>query len=187
VKLNNHYYLLRHGQALSNVTHRASCWPETFENHLTPEGRSQIEEAAVKIKEKKIDIIIASDITRTKETAQIISDVVGIPIAFDERLREIGFGSMNGRLITEFTAQFASTQERIRGGVNGSEPYQAVSDRAWDFLEDMERRYHGKNIVVVTHECLVWLMRLKYEGASIEDSLDVLGERIKNGEFYELS
>ncbi|MBX4200650.1 histidine phosphatase family protein, partial [Candidatus Parcubacteria bacterium] len=89
MKLNNTYYLLRHGQAISNVENIVSSWPELFENPLTEKGRGQVEEAAKKLQGKQIDIIISSDILRTKETAQIVAKTLGLPIEFDPRLREV--------------------------------------------------------------------------------------------------
>jgi len=48
-------------------------------------------------KTAKIDLIIASNLLRTKETARIISEITGAKIVYDKRLRELNVGEFNGR------------------------------------------------------------------------------------------
>ena len=48
------------------------CWPETKPLPLTEKGKQEVATAAKKLAKEKIDLIISSDILRTKETAQII-------------------------------------------------------------------------------------------------------------------
>ena len=57
MKLNNKYYILRHGEAVSNVKDVISCWPEKFYNPLTPKGVAKIKKVAKELKNKKIDLI----------------------------------------------------------------------------------------------------------------------------------
>ena len=60
MKLRNKYYIMRHGQAISNVKALCSSWPETFYNPLTKTGRETVEESAWKLMGKNIDLIFAS-------------------------------------------------------------------------------------------------------------------------------
>ena len=55
MKLNNKYYIMRHGQAISNAKAVCSCWPEKFHNPLTILGEEEVREAAEKLK-KKLDL-----------------------------------------------------------------------------------------------------------------------------------
>ena len=57
MKLRNKYYIMRHGEAISNVKEIASHWPEKFHNPLTKKGRSQVKGTAEAAKSKKIDLI----------------------------------------------------------------------------------------------------------------------------------
>ncbi len=191
MKLHNTYYLLRHGQAISNLKSIVSCWPESFENPLTEEGREQAREAGERLRDKQIDIIIASDILRAKETAEIAGREIGLPVDHvDERLREIGFGAMSGKSLEEFNDQFPDGFDRIAKSINGSETYEHVTARMWDFLEDTDRKYQGKRILVVSHESTIWLLLSKFNGLSIKEAMEqgeVNKERINNGEFKELT
>ena len=77
-KLNNKYYLLRHGEALSNVKNVVSSWPETFKNPLTAKGKEQIAESAKKLKSKGVNLIFASDLLRTKQSADIVAKALNL-------------------------------------------------------------------------------------------------------------
>ncbi len=69
---------MRHGQAKSNVRAVCSCFPEKFKNPLTVFGKEEVREFAEKLKTKldlegqAIDLIFASDLLRTKQTAEIV-------------------------------------------------------------------------------------------------------------------
>ena len=73
MKLNNKYFLVRHGRALSNARKIISCWPEKESFPLTKGGIQQIEGAAKKLKHMNIDLIFSSDILRTKQSASAVS------------------------------------------------------------------------------------------------------------------
>src|SRR3989344_9509754 len=101
MELHNKYYILRHGEAQSNVQEIFSSWPETFENPLTENGVEMINNAVEILQDKNIDLIFASDVLRAKQTAQMVADALKLEVKFDARLREIGFGSMNGRSVAK--------------------------------------------------------------------------------------
>ena len=97
MKLNNQYYIFRHGEAVSNKKNISSCWPEKFLNPLTKNGKQQIKKAILKIKKLKIDLIFSSDILRTKQTTEIIVKALKLRIKFEKRLIEIKTGIFNGK------------------------------------------------------------------------------------------
>ena len=63
---------------------------------LNETGRLQARELAEKLREFNIKKIIASDLSRTRETAEIIGRTHGLSPRLDARLRECGFGSLEG-------------------------------------------------------------------------------------------
>src|SRR3989344_5492080 len=98
---------MRHGEALSNTGHIISCWPEKFNNPLTPEGKKQAKEGAKALKDKNIDFIFSSDILRAMETAWIVAGILGITAVHpDARLREYNIGVLNGMPITDFSKEY---------------------------------------------------------------------------------
>jgi len=190
MKLNNKYYILRHGEAVSNVRSVVSSSPEKFENPLTDKGKRQIIQVAQKLKGKGIDLIFSSDLLRAKQTAEIIAKALKIAQKFDKRLREIGFGNFNGKPLVNFQRQFKNERERITKSVLKSETYEKVSKRMSGFLEDIDIKYKDKNILIVSHESPLWILRAKINKIPLLQSLKKAkkeGKRIHNGQVKELN
>lgn len=192
MKLNNKYYILRHGEAKSNVENIVSCWPEKFYNPLTEKGVSQINSVAKRLKNRNINLIFASPVLRTKETAEIVGEGLGIKPKFDKRLREIGFGTFNSRPADEFINHFKNLKERIKGKTPRGENYTEVLKRVYDFLKEINAKYKGKNILIISHQAPLLLLRAKIQDASVLESIKELHEifserRITKGELLELN
>ena len=160
----NHYILIRHGEAENNVRNIINTWPEKTKSHLTPKGRAAVEKLAKKLSKRKIDIMFASDITRTKETAGILKERLGIPLIFDERLREINVGVLNGMPIKEYQNFFATKMEKFTRAPEGGENLTELRARMFGFIQDMEKKYKGKTIAIVSHEDPLWLLTSSMQG-----------------------
>lgn len=82
-----HLYFTRHGQTIWNVENKI-CGATDIE--LTEFGHSQAVELGQKILQEnlKIDEILYSPLVRAKETARHISEVTGIPMREELRLKE---------------------------------------------------------------------------------------------------
>ncbi len=188
-KYKNNYFVLRHGEAISNVKNIISCWPEKFENHLTLKGRRQVKETAKKIKKEKIDIIISSDSLRAKQTAEIVSREIGVPItAYDKRLREYNIGVFNGATIEEFRKYFPPGKERFRKGPPKGENYKDIQKRLNELLKDLEKKYSGKTILLVSHKIVLLLLKSIFEGWTMKEFIEkwCKGEssKIKTASFH---
>ena len=164
----NRYFLQRHGESETNACGELSCWPEKKEYHLTAKGREQVAASAQKLKEAKIDFIFASDLLRTTETAKIISEATGVPVVFDERLRELGMGEYNGHTEAEYHTTVSNKVERFTKAVAGGETLRDCRRRMVGFFKDIEAKYSGKNIVIVSHGDPLWLLLTGYRGLSDE-------------------
>lgn len=189
MKLNNKYYILRHGEALSNARNIVSCWPEKFKNPLTLEGRKMAEDAAKKLKNKKIDLIFTSPLLRAKETAEIVNKALKIKIRIDKRLKEICFGIFNSKASAEFEECFENTEERINNGAPRGESYKDVLERMIDFLKTTERKYKKKNILIVSHQAPLFLLEGYIKDFSLSETVKIiLGEKmLKTGESKNLN
>lgn len=77
-KQNLNIYLLRHGEKLNNE-----------DGPLTKIGRSQAKLLAKRLKKLNINKIYSSNLKRCKETAEIISKQLKLPIEYNKALREV--------------------------------------------------------------------------------------------------
>jgi len=168
----NKYVLIRHGEAENNIKEILSSYPEKTECHLTLQGRVQTERATSVIKKYKPDFIYSSDMARTKETTEIISEKTGIKnIYFDKRIREINTGDFNGHLITEAHNFFGSKEERFIKSYPNGETLIDVRARVFDFLNELEQKYSNKTIVIVSHGDALWMIESILNGWSSGDSV----------------
>ncbi len=159
-KSGNNYFVMRHGEAQSNVNDVLDSYGDPA-NHLTEKGRSDVAASAAEIKNKKIDLIIHSPLLRTRETAQIVQKEIGLPdsaLMVDERLRETGLGIYSGKSIKEWRAFYGSVEERFMNGPAEGESFADVQRRVGEFIFDIERRYVGKNILIVSHGNPIWIL-----------------------------
>lgn len=150
--MNNKYFLLRHGEALSNKKRIISCWPEKIYCPLTPKGKKQIKKSAEKLKNKKIDLIFSSDLLRTQQTAGIVAGELRIKPRYDKRLREFNVGIFNGRPIKEVRHSFDKEIDRFKIRPPGGENYTDVRKRMFEFLKDINKKYSKKTILIISHE-----------------------------------
>ena len=166
----NEYVTLRHGEAQSNKSDIVSCSLD-LKNNLTERGIKQIEEAATTLENNHIDIIVCSDLTRTKETAEIVAKHLHIPtadIVFDARLREYNFGDFEGTSRTKWHAYW-STQpwEEIEKKVPGGESPADIRNRIFAALKEIDEKYHNKKILIISHQDPISYMQSLAEGDNI--------------------
>jgi isoleucyl-tRNA synthetase len=161
----NRLYMIRHGEAKSNVEKYLDCDGDP-DNTLTERGREQVREAAKELANKGIDVIIASPIPRAQETAEIIAGEIGVKVIEDDRLRETGFGTFEGKSIADFRKAYScvSKQEENRDGV---ETFDSIVARCQSFVEEINTRYRAKTILVVGHMDSVLVL-----DAILRDKLD---------------
>ncbi|MFZ5559258.1 MAG: histidine phosphatase family protein [Patescibacteria group bacterium] len=164
MKLKNNYYLLRHGEARSNKERFVSCWPEKIYNPLTSKGIKQIKELIPILKKEKIDFIFSSDLLRTKQTAEMIAKQLKLKADFDKRLREIKLGEFNGRLESDWNKFFKTPKERFTKRPRGGENYRDIKKRAFKFLEEINKKYKNKKILIISHGAILFVLEAITKG-----------------------
>jgi len=187
MRLNNTYFLLRHGQARSNEYNFVSCWPEKVYNPLTQKGIKKIKEVALILKKEKIDLIFTSDLLRTKQTAEIIAKKLGLNILFDRNLREIKFGKFNGGPGEKWEDFFEIIRNKKSGKPYGMENYKDVLKRARVFIKEINERYKNKNILIISHGAVVFSIEATLRDFSEKQEETHKEElKFKNGELKKL-
>jgi len=172
MKLKNKYYILRHGEAKSNVKDIVSCWPEKFKNALTKKGKDKVKETAKNLADKNIDLIFSSPLLRAKQTSEIVAKKIKVKVKFDKRLKEICFGKLNGESVETFFNFFESRIERIKCSTPKGESYSDVSKRMILFLKELEKKYNGKNILIISHQAPLFLLEGYISGLSLKEIIN---------------
>lgn len=147
-------YLVRHGQTEFNRERRIQGH---VDSPLTDLGVRQAKAVGRLLRDLIRDPagwrIVSSPLGRARATAEIVAGKLGgLPVEFDDRLKEMSWGPHDGRLRSELEAEnpekFGKTGWAFDAG--SGESYEAVAERVGAWLSDLppepERR-----IVAVSH------------------------------------
>src|SRR5436190_1312043 len=85
--------LVRHGETDWNAAGRLQGHTD---RPLNEYGRRQAKELADRLAGEGADAIYASDLSRAKETAEIVGERLGLTVVIDADLREKNWGSWEG-------------------------------------------------------------------------------------------
>ena len=139
-------YIARHGETPWNAEDRV-CGRTDLP--LTEKGLQQAELLAKNAVEKGIEVILASPLLRARQTAQAVSDAIGVSVEIDERLIELDFGIYEGVHRTD--PGFAYTRTQFPTRYPGGESAFQLAHRVYSCLEDVKRKYDGKTVLLVCH------------------------------------
>ena len=132
-------FLVRHGETVDNA--RQIMQGQT-QGELNQRGREQAEQVAQRLASEPLDAIVASDLHRAIQTAEIIAEPHGLPVVTTPLLRERDWGSFTGRFIPDL---------RNEVWPDDIESEEALLERARSFLINMTATYPGKRVVAVGH------------------------------------
>ena len=132
-------FLVRHGETVDNA--RQIMQGQT-QGELNQRGREQAEEVARRLASEPLDAIVASDLHRAIQTAEVIAEPHGLPVVTTPLLRERDWGSFTGRFIPDL---------RNEVWPDDIESEEALLERARSFLINMTATYPGKRVVAVGH------------------------------------
>ncbi len=132
-------FLVRHGETFDNA--RQIMQGQT-QGELNERGREQASIVANRLAAEHFDAIIASDLHRAIQTAEIIAEPHQMPVSTTSLLRERDWGSFTGRFIPELKGEI--WPDDIESEVD-------LLLRAREFLLYITATYPGKRVVAVGH------------------------------------
>ncbi|GIW68555.1 MAG: hypothetical protein KatS3mg100_049 [Candidatus Parcubacteria bacterium] len=141
----NRFWLMRHGEALSNARGFVDDGRDP-ENGLTGEGREAVRQAAQALKGQGITVIYTSPVRRAQETAEVVRQELGLPqeaLRVDERLREVGVGDLQGQSLEKWHEVMGPPRARFDAPPAGAEPWEAVRQRAAQALFAIDEAHEG--------------------------------------------
>lgn len=151
-------YVARHGETSWNLLNKVSGRTDI---PLTKTGMQQAQLLAWNAVGKGIEVIISSPLLRARQTAQAVSEAIGVPVQTDERLMELDFGSFEGGPRSDPDFQFTRAQFPTR--YPGGESAFMLAHRVYSCLEDVKRRYDGKTVLLVCHGGVCRMIRSYFQ------------------------
>lgn len=132
-------YLARHGETVDNAN---QILQGQTQGMLNEKGQEQAENLAKSLDGIQIDAVIASDLKRAVDTAEVIAKRRSLPLITTPLLRERDWGSFTGRFIPDLKdVQWPDDVESM----------DAMMERARLFMDWLRRDYSQKTVVAVGH------------------------------------
>lgn len=144
-------YLIRHGRQCSPLCNVNVPLDDAGKRQAVLLGKRMINE--------DINVIYSSDLTRAKETAEIINKEINVPYYIYSEFREIDFGELTGledSVIKEKYKDFLKKRDRYEedlpfpGGENGEQVFTRAK-RALDEIIEECLKNNFSNVLIVTH------------------------------------
>ena len=179
-RLANRFHAMRHGQSKANeagIIVSSIGRDRRGDYGLSELGRRQARAAADACGLPADTLIFSSDFARAWQTAEIAAARLGAADAtVAEELRERCFGALEGgpvaRYATVWRVDEASDEAGVgqvedeagAGRVEGVETAAAVLDRATALVARLERRYAGRDILLVSHGDTLQILQAGFLG-----------------------
>ena len=141
------FYLVRHGESEANAARR---FAGQSDSPLTARGRRQAETVAKELAKVKFDKVVSSDLSRTRDTAEIIARAQGVPVEIVPELREIDVGDRTGQTFDE-VAGLPEWKDDGFVAWPGGETLDQVLARTLAAIDRLAGENPGRTILVVGH------------------------------------
>ena len=179
----NMIYLVRHGETDWNEKKKIQGHTDVA---LNKNGKKQAKELAKTIAYLKIDRIISSDLLRAKETAEIVNEEINKIIVLDARIREVGYGLLEGIKIENITPKLWNIYN-INPEVIKAESKEHIFERVKEFFGELQ--VSKDNILIVTHGGILRMIMYyskNKEKFYMDKYLEFKDVKIKNADIFEL-
>lgn len=167
------WYMVRHGETSWNAEGRIQGQTDI---PMHDGGREAAWRTGVRLADIRFDAVYASDLSRTRETAELIlaaQTAAPPPIVATPELREIFFGALEGLTADELEAvdPRAAHPQRARDldyAPMGAESFRKLLDRLGAFGAELEAAHAGNDLLVVGHggslrALIITLLKLPYD------------------------
>lgn len=152
------FYLFRHGQTDWNKQRRIQGHTDT---PLNEQGRHEARQLAIKLQDIAFDCLYTSDLSRARETAEIVLAGRTTPLIVTSQLRETHMGEAEGMTIDEAMSTYGeekwnsfreSTPAALKLGFPGGETRGESLKRLKDFFQECCTKDDDQKIIgISTH------------------------------------
>ena len=132
-------YLARHGETVDNAY---QIMQGQTQGELNENGLRQAHELSELWKDREIDVVMASDLKRSVDTAAILAVPHGLEVVTTPLLRERDWGGFTGRYIPDLKNEVWP---------DDIETLENLLSRAGEFIAFVKKTYPGKKVLAVGH------------------------------------
>ena len=152
------FYIFRHGQSTYNAEGRTQG--RTNDSVLTEKGKLQATEAGKILQNRGIELIVASPLKRTLQTADLVAaEIGGVPVTTDERFIEVDVGEIEEKHKKDIWEKFgekyalwcAPGEANLDLSFKGGETRRQVRKRVFEGLDDYVRHNPHQIIGIASH------------------------------------
>lgn len=136
---------------------------------LAPLGIEQAARKATLWVDRHFDAVVASDLLRSRRTAELTFEGRDLPIRIDPRLRECNYGDLNAAPKSEVDAIRAT---RVTQPYPGGESYEDVATRTRAMLDDLAHEYPRGTVLLIGHHAQRVALPHLTDGVPLQQALD---------------
>jgi probable phosphoglycerate mutase len=180
--------LSRHGQS---VWHRENRYAGATDIDMTDTGREQARMLAAWSAAHRPDAVYCSPQKRARETAGPVCTALGLAPSIVDDLREVDFGTAEGRTLAEVAAEAPEVAAAFRADpvanpFPGAEPPSEAALRGAEALRGIAAEVAGGTALVVAHSTLLRVALCELLGIPVARYRDVF-PRLDNGALTTIS
>lgn len=118
--------------------------------------------------------VITSPLSRCQKFAEALADTAGIGVTIEDDLKEIGFGTWEGKTPEEIKASEGDALQRfikdpVHNRPEGAEPLDIFAERVWNVYQASAKTHTGKHILIVAHAGVIRAITSKILGMPLDD------------------
>ena len=160
-------YLVRHGETVDNAN---QIMQGQTQGELNENGIRQAQELSEDWKDRPIDVVIASDLRRSIDTARIIAEPHGLGVVTTPLLRERDWGDFTGRFIPDLKNEVWP---------DNIETLENLLSRAGEFIAYVKETFPGKKVLAVGHGIINKAIQAVYYGKTMSEVQRMMNAEVR--------
>lgn len=163
-----HIDVIRHGQPEGGRRYRG----HGVNDPLSPKGWQQMWDAVPE--QPAWEHVVSSPLLRCLDFAEALASHLGATLSVEDDLKEIGFGTWEGRTPDDIKANEGDALEKfmldpVNNRPEGAEPLTEFTDRVWNVYERVAKDYEGKHVLIVAHAGVIRAITSKILRMHLDD------------------
>lgn len=148
------FTIIRHGETGWNAEKR-------FQGHknspLTETGIENTHITGKALRDHKFDVFVSSDLGRTIQTSEIISQHIGMEVTeTSDRIRERNYGILQGLSHDEIAVKYPEIYGELKNmkfnfAIPEGETFEQFYNRVSGYMKHLAEKYKDKHILLVSH------------------------------------